>query len=249
MAVTTTPRQQVYDYVRLRLGDGLVDVELDPAHYDSALTYALQVYRQRAANSVEEGFAFLDLQLEQTEYVLPEGTVSVKNVYRRGVGTTTEGSTFFDPFQAAYVNTYLINAGRQGGLLTYELFADYQKLTFKMFGGYVTFSYNPSTRVLLIPRKITAVEKVMLHVFKYKSDDELITNIYAGPWIKSYALAQCKMMLGQAREKFSAIAGPQGGTTLNGAALKTEGTNEMAQLIEDIKTYADMSFPPYFVIG
>jgi hypothetical protein len=34
-------------------------------------------------------------------------------------------------------------------------------------------------------------------------------------------------MLGQAREKFASIAGPQGGTALNGAALKAEGQAEI----------------------
>ena len=45
------PRQEVYDYIRLRLGDGMVDVELDPEHYKSALDTAIDVYRQRGANS------------------------------------------------------------------------------------------------------------------------------------------------------------------------------------------------------
>jgi len=249
MSVATTPRQEVHEFVKLRLGDGMVDVELNPEHYDSALDFALQTYRQRAANSVEESFAFLELQQDQTEYILPVETVSVKNIYRRGVGTVAMGTSFFDPFQAAFVNTYLINAGRNGGLLTYELFADYQKLVYKMFGGFMIFSYNPYTRKLLIPRKVLDREQVMLHVFKYKTEDELLGNIYSGPWLKSFALAQAKIMLGQPREKFSTVAGPQGGTQLNGAQLKAEGLAEQAGLIEELKLYVDGSFPPYFVIG
>lgn len=227
----------------------MVDVELDPNDYESALDFSIQTYRQRAANSVEESFAFLELQMDQTEYILPAETISVKNIYRRGVGTATQGSSFFDPFQAAFVNTYLINAGRNGGLLTYELFADYQKLVYKMFGGFMIHMYNPYTRLLTIPRKVLSNEQVMLHVFKYKTEDELIGNIYSGPWLKSYALSQAKMILGQAREKFAQIAGPQGGTQLNGAQLKAEGLAEQDKLIEELKLYVDGSFPPYFVIG
>jgi GTPase involved in cell partitioning and DNA repair len=44
------------------------------------------------------------------------------------------------------------------------------------------------------------------------------------------------MMLGQAREKFAQIAGPQGGSSLNGAALKSEAQAEMDKLMEDLKT-------------
>ena len=44
----------------------------------------------------------------------------------------------------------------------------------------------------------------------------------AEQWIKDYTLASCKYMLGEAREKFATIAGPQGGTSLNGSTLKAE---------------------------
>lgn len=35
MAVTT--KQEVYDYVNTLLGGGMIDVELDPIHYETAL--------------------------------------------------------------------------------------------------------------------------------------------------------------------------------------------------------------------
>jgi GTPase involved in cell partitioning and DNA repair len=39
------------------------------------------------------------------------------------------------------------------------------------------------------------------------------------------------MIIGEAREKFSTIAGPQGGGSLNGAAMKAEAKTEMDSLI------------------
>ena len=42
-------------------------------------------------------------------------------------------------------------------------------------------------------------------------------------------------MLGEARSKFATIAGPQGGSTLNGDALKAEATAEMEKLEEEVK--------------
>jgi hypothetical protein len=243
------PRQEVYDYIRLRLGDGMVDVELDPEHYKSALDQAIEVYRQRGANSTEESYAFLEMTPETMEYELPEEIVTVKNIYRRGVGTQSTGSTYFDPFQAAYVNTYLINSGRLGGLLTYELFAQYQELSMRMFGGYIVYHFDSSTRILRIPRKFQATEIVALHVHNYKPDITLLGDIYIKPWLKSYALAEAKMMLGQAREKFGNIAGPQGGTSLNGASLKSEAQAEKESLLTDLKNFQDNSMPLTWVIG
>ena len=39
--------------IELRLGGGMIDVELDPEHYELAADKALQKYRQRAENAVE----------------------------------------------------------------------------------------------------------------------------------------------------------------------------------------------------
>jgi hypothetical protein len=58
-----------------------------------------------------------------------------------------------------------------------------------------------------------------------------------------------KYTLGEARSKFAQIAGPQGGTTLNGEALKNEAKEEMDKLIEDLKNYVDGSTPITFIIG
>ena len=46
-----------------------------------------------------------------------------------------------------------------------------------------------------------------------------------------------------------AIAGPQGGGTLNGTAMKAEGTAIMEKGIEELKMYVDGSQPITFVIG
>jgi hypothetical protein len=62
-------------------------------------------------------------------------------------------------------------------------------------------------------------------------------------------VANCKMIIGEAREKFGTIAGPQGGGTLNGAAMKSEAQVLMDKLLEDLKNYVDGSEPLYWVIG
>ena len=47
MAVdVTTLRKDIQDYIYLRLGGDMVDVELDPAHYDMCVNQALRRYRQ-----------------------------------------------------------------------------------------------------------------------------------------------------------------------------------------------------------
>lgn len=340
-------RNDIVDYIRLRLGDQIVDVELDKEHYELAMKQALAKYRQRAPNASEESYAFLDLLPETQEYILPNYITEVRQIFRRGIGSTS-GTTAsqFEPFSSGYLNTYMLVAGRVGGLTNYELFAQYQELSMKMFGGFMNFTWNRVTKKLTIVRKIpqyghsyfskqsltssgTAVgstitivtatpqvlstgdslyiqncgvsgysgqyvvdtvdalgttitvtatqtlgattvtgyqlsqtqiwspqvdgqgntESILLWIYNYKPDAMLLSDPMVYPWLQDYALAFCKTILGQARGKFASIAGPQGGTQLNGAALMSEGQAEMEKLEQDLKDYIDGSTPLYWVTG
>ena len=342
-------RNDMIDYIRLRLGDQIVDIELDKEHYDLAIKQALVKYRQKAQNAVEESYAFLDLIPNVQEYILPNYIMEVRQIFRRGIGASP-GSTAsqFEPFSSGYLNTYMLVAGRVGGLLSYELFAQYQELAMTMFGGYINYTWNRVTKKLTLVRKIpydngTAVplnsltasglaagstitmvlqspqtsvypdssiyiqncpvrgygaeyrvvtidptstiitvianqtlgsvavtgsdlqkttawipdydsgtnnmESVLLWIFNQKPDSMLLSDPMVYPWLQDYALAFAKSILGQARGKFSTLAGPQGGTTLNGAALMAESAAEMAQLEDDLKNYVDGSQPLTWVIG
>jgi hypothetical protein len=252
-------KQSVYDYCKTMLGDGMIDVELDPKHYETALSRALAVFRQRSDNAVEESYAFLTLKVDQNEYILPKEIQTVRAIFRRGIGSVT-GTTAsqFEPFSSGYLNTYMLVAGRVGGLTNYELFVDYQKLAMKMFGGFMNYTFNPTTKKLTIIRKmpyqgtnpqIEQQESVLLWCYNVKPDQMIFNDTYAFPWIQEYAYSFAKRILGQAYSKFSQIAGPQGGTSLNGSALVTEAQAEMDKLEQELKDYVDGAVPMTWVIG
>jgi hypothetical protein len=250
MASLSEQKKDIIDYIRFRLGDQMVDVELDREHYNMAIKQSLIKYRQRAERAEERSYAFLDLVHDTQEYILPKEIMSVERVYRRGIGGLTGGGSQFEPFSSGYLNTYMLQAGRVGGLVNYELFASYQKLTMVMFGGYITFDFNPATKKLVIHRKMVGdVESVLLEVHNYKPDQVLLNDHRCFPWIQDYAYSMAKHMLGEAREKFQTIVGPQGGTSLNGQVLKSEAKEEMAKLEEDLGKYADASTPLTWVVG
>jgi len=338
-------RAEIIDYIRMRLGDGLVDVELEKEHYEMAIKQSLIKYRQRSANAVEESYAFLDLLPETQEYILPREIQSVRQVFRRGIGSVT-GTTAsqFEPFASGYLNTYMLVAGRVGGLTNYELFASYQKQAMTMFGGHIMYTFNPVTKKLVLTRKIpdgghsyarvqtltstgtavgstitvtvsqpyfvhpgdtliinncpyaefngmytiqavsgnnltisitsynelrvtsisgwdlsktqvysTAVDSIaescLLWVYNVKPDQMLFNDPYALPWLQEYAYSFAKFTLGEARSKFNQIAGPQGGASLNGDALKSEAKEEMDKLEQQLKDNVEGNLPMTWVIG
>ena len=296
-------------------------------------------------------YAFLDLYPETQEYILPNTIMDIKAVYRRGIGSVT-GTTAsqFEPFASGYLNTYMLVAGRVGGLTNYELFVDYQKLAIRMFGGWMNFTWNKVTKKLTLVRKLpfqnsgttfrikslsatgteigslvtfqissqnpwqgtsvgstikisncpvagyngvytvnsvdptqqiftfyntaplgatvvndmelaatfvsapdnpndAVTETVLLHLYNHKPDIMLLNDPQTFPWIQDYAYALTSISIGQAREKFSTIAGPQGGTQLNGTALKNEGTELLKDLDQQIKNFVDGGSPLTWVTG
>ena len=351
LTAVTSLKNDITDYIRLRLGDQIVDVEADSDHYEMGIKQALIRYRKKSSNSVEESYAFLDLYPETQEYILPNTVMDVKAIYRRGIGSVT-GTTAsqFEPFASGYLNTYMLVAGRVGGLASYELFVDYQKLAMRMFGGFMNFTWNKVSKKITLVRKIpfqgsgatlrlrsltasgtvpgstvtfqisnqgpwngvsvgstvaitncpvagyngtyiittvdptqqiftflntaalgatvvndmslastyvsspsspdnAVTETVLVHIYNYKPDIMLLNDPQVFPWIQDYAYALVLISVGNAREKFATIAGPQGGTSLNGAVLKQEGNELLLKLDEEIKNYVDGGAPLTWITG
>jgi hypothetical protein len=252
MTENENERQKVIDYCKTMLGDGMIDVELDPVHYNTAIDRALNKFRQRSSNAVEESYAFLTVEVDKNDYTLPSEVMAVRQIFRRSIGSRSgggQGGTLFEPFNLAYSNTYLLTATNMGGLATYYAFASYQKQVGKMFGSEINFTYNKTTKKLTLMQRPRSEEEVLLWVYNYRPDFNLIQDPFANQWLKDYSLASCKIMLGEAREKFATIASPQGGTQLNGTALKNEGKAEIEILEQDLVNYKDGGTPLTFVIG
>ena len=252
MANLTTEKQEIFDYVFNSLGGGMVDVELDPAHYETAVKDALDRFRQRSDNAVEESYIFLPLVQDQNDYTLADEIIEVRQIFRRSIGSRSgggDGGTLFEPFNLAYTNTYLLASSNMGGVATYNMFSQFQELVGRMFGSFIEFKWNTTTKKLTILQRPRQGEEVLMYVYMYRPDTELFKDYLAKKWIKDYTLAKCKYMLGEARSKFNTIAGPQGGTTLNGDALKQEAIAEMERLDAEVKTQTAGGQGYSFLIG
>jgi hypothetical protein len=244
-------KQNLIDYVRLMLGDQIIDIELDPAHYEAAYQKTIGVYRQRANNAYEESYSFLELVKDVNIYTLPQEVITVRQIFRRTFGDSVGPfASNFDPFAQASLNVYLMNFNVAGGLATYDFYSQYVELAARMFGGYMNYTWNPVTKKLQLIRDPKGTgEQVLIWTYNLKPEINLLSDYQISQWIKDYMVAACKMIIGEAREKFASIAGPQGGSTLNGAAMKLEAQTQMDAKIEELKNYVDASQPLTWVIG
>lgn len=243
-------KQDVFDYVRFSLGDGMVDVELDPDHYEQAYKQTFIRYRQLSANALEESYSFLALTRDENTYTLPDEVITVRQIFKRNIGANAGTSSQFEPFEAGFVNFYMIQSGRVGGLATFAMYNMYLKEAAKMFGGYMNYTYNRVTKQITLMRRPQADnETVLLWTENYKPDFILLRDQYALPWIRDYTLALCMRSLGQARGKFASLPGPSGGTQLNGDALLQASLAMIEKLELEVHNSQTGETPMWFVIG
>ncbi len=244
-------KEQLFQSLRYRLGEGIIDLELDPPHFEAAYNYAIKVYRQRAQNATVESYTLLSLEAHKDTYTLPSEFIGVRQVFRRTIGLETgPSSSSFDPFSSAILNTYLLNYNYSGGLATYDFYAGYIELAARMFGGYIVYTFNPVTKEIRLVRNIKGSgEQILIWADIQRPEAELLQDPGAGVWIGDWTLSQLKLIMGEGREKFGTIVGPGGGTSLNGTALKAEGAAMQLTLLEDLKRYVDYSQPLTWVQG
>jgi hypothetical protein len=184
-------------------------------------------------------------------YTLPSEFINVRCIYRRTIGLETgPGASSFDPFSSAILNTYLLNYNYAGGMATYDFYAGYVELAARMFGGYVVYTFDPVTKVIRIVRDPKATgEQILIWADVQRTEEVLLQDPGAGVWIEDFVLAVLKGIIGEAREKFATIAGPGGGTSLNGSAMKAESKALQEQLIDELKRYVDYSQPLTWIQG
>lgn len=244
-------KESMFDNIRFRLGDGIVDLELDPEHYEAAYNIAIKVYRQRAENSVQETYTLLTVQKDQDTYTLPAEFINVRQCFRRTIGLETgPGASSFDPFSSAILNTYLLNYNYAGGLATYDFYAGYVELAARMFGGFVIYTFDPVSKTIRFVRDFKGSgEQILIWADIMRPETTLLQDPGIAPWLENYVLATCTIIIGQAREKFSTIQGPGGGTALNGAAMKAEGLAAQEALHKDLRDYVDYSQPLTWIQG
>jgi len=246
-----TEKQKLIDQVLVLLSNNLVEIDLSINDLTTSLDIALQRYRQRSSNATQEGVFFLTLQPEVQTYTLPKEIIEVSKIYRQGLGANsgqTNGNQY-DPFSLAYTNLYLLQPTGQGDLATFYYYSSWLETAGKLFGATYDFRWDSRTSRLTIIRHQIVTEDVGIVAYMDVSDDLLISGRYSGPWIRNYTLALCKMILGNAYEKFAGIPGPQGQISLNGAQLKAEAVAEMAALEVEINTYQDGGTPLPFIYG
>jgi len=243
-------KEELKREVLLSLGHTGIDVELESTDLDFCIQLAFETYRNRSAGATEQSFAKMWLREGQSEYTLPKEIMDVKKLYRRSLGNIAGQGNSIDPFELAFTNLYLLQSGKPGGLLTYDLYHQFNETAGRMFGRDINFLFNKVTKKLTVERSPRFDEEILIETYNFIPDEILLQNFMIKPWLRNWAIAEGKGILAQIRGKYSVISsGPGGGTTLNAGELLQQSKDEKEQLLEDIRNLVDGAKPLGWVIG
>lgn len=245
-------REKLKDTITQMLGAGAVEVEITDGQLEIAIDNAVANYRAWSSASKEEAFLHMKLYPSESSYVLPTEVEIVRRIYRRGNGVVSGNSSTVDPFSLAYSNAYLLSAVRGstgGGLLTYDLYHQFDETVARLFGREIIFQWNPVNKKLILDRDIRGEEEVLLHVYQNTPEPMLFQQQMSYPWLRDWALSEAMMMLGRNRSKFATLPGPQGTFSMDGSELRQEAAAMQEQLKQRLRNYEDGSTPLAFIIG
>ncbi len=112
--------------------------------------------------------------------------------------------------------------------------SSYIKEMEQLFATRVVYHWNEKNRQLKLFQHIITHERVLVEAFIERTEQDLLTSRETSLWIKKWALAEAKHILGQTRGKYVNLAGPNGSTSLNAQDLLSQATDEKGKLQEEL---------------
>jgi hypothetical protein len=254
---TPDERRELMDTLRFMLGYPQVDVELTKDNLDRCVTFAIEQLRSRSSLGYKRGFFFLDVQSGQQKYVLSNKKIGYNKIVNIGAVyrftsaflSSAHGSGVY----GQVVLQHLYNMGTYD-LTSMHLVAQYIETMEMMFATRLTFHWDEPSRRLDLYNSFGYRERVLMDTTIERTEQEILKDRWSKNWIRQWALAEAKEMLGHVRSKFGSLPGAGGGISLNGSELLSQADTMKQALLSEIDDYIvndaeDLGMGTQFLIG
>jgi len=219
--------EDVREYVKLRLGAGIIRVELKDEHIDAAAWEGLRIYsRYRPLRR----FVAVQLIENITEYQMDKDVLGiykmdfVHNQVSLAVVEDIFHRRYYEPIHDMdqYI-IYLQYIDTLKRVLSIEPEWHFER-ALREGQSPILYIHAPNQANTILALAVCVVKRPLHHV-PYLHED----------WIQRYALAFCKEILGRVRGKWQNIPAPAGGQGLDAATLLSEAKEELRELDAEIR--------------
>jgi len=226
--------ENIKNYILLNLGYPVIRVELTEQHLLLSIIEAVGVFYKHAAMS--HGYRVVPVGADNTitipddinkeriiDIVFPQGVLDTFQRSIAGGGGITDDTGMYVIATHEYGNL-LENFDMVGWYLYQQRLEDFKKLASYDYGWEIL-----NNKIVLYPAR-RQIPHVGIVYQQLPTDQELDNE----QWIKDWALARAKHILGTIRSKLSAYNAAGMNIAPDGDALKSEAKEEMAALKEEL---------------
>tara|TARA_Y100001963_G_C6791691_1_gene455822 strand:+ start:6646 stop:7401 length:756 start_codon:yes stop_codon:yes gene_type:complete len=247
-----TSRATLIDYCKRRLGDPVLEINVDEDQMEDRIDEALQYYQEFHSDATKRTYLkHLITGTDVTnEYIdISSDIIFVSKLFP--ISSSFNSSyNFFDIKYQMMLNDIADLQNWAGDLAYYEQMQQYLSLLDMKLNGTPQVQFSRRENRLYIfgdfgDEDIKAGEYIIAEVYTIL-DPDTNTSIYNDMWLKEYSTALIKQQWGQNLIKFEGMQLP-GGVTLNGRQMYDDASGEIEKLRENIRLEHEL--PPDFLVG
>jgi len=249
---TPASRQELIDYSLRRLGEPVIEVNVDEDQLQDKVDDALIYYRDYHSDATKKIYLkhLITADDVANEYItLSSEIIFVSKLFPIS-STFNTSFNFFDIKYQMMLNDIADLQNYAGDLAYYEQMQQYLSLLDMKLNGSPQVQYSRRENRLYIfgdfnDDDIKAGDYIVAEVYQIISEDDQ-SSIWNDRWLKDYTTALIKQQWGQNLIKFEGMTLP-GGVQLNGRQLYDDATADLERLREVIRLEHEL--PPDFFVG
>lgn len=245
-------RGTLIDYCKRKLGDPVIEINVDDDQIDDRIDEALAVFYQYHSDATVKTYLkhLVTAEDVSNEYItIPSNTIYVSKLFPVASNFNSTRN-FFDIKYQMMLNDMSSIVNFSGELAYYQQMQQYLSLLDTTLNGHPQVNFSVHENRLYIfgdfaDKDIVAGDYIIAEVYK-TIDPNTNTSVYNNRFVREYATALIKQQWGQNLIKFEGMQLP-GGVTMNGRQLYDDATSEIKELDEKIRL--EYELPPDFFVG
>lgn len=250
MAVTS--RELLKEYCLRKLGEPVIEVNVDPDQLDDRVDEALQKYREFHADATTRVFIKHQMTADDISngYItIPSNIIFLSRMF--ALSSSFQSSrNFFDIKYQMMLNDIADMHNYMGDLAYYEQMQQYLSLLdMKLNGAPITTFSRRQNRLYIhgdtVDGDLVAGDYIVVEAYEIV-DGSTYSSLWDDMWLKKYTAALIKRQWGTNLLKFEGMQLP-GGVTLNGRQLYEDSIQEIERLEEELRLTFEL--PPDMFVG
>ena len=244
-------RQTLIDYCLRRLGDPVIEINVDEDQIEDKVDDTLQLYQEYHSDASYR--TYLKHEITPTdvtnEYIpISQNVLYVSQMFP--INRTFSGVNMFDIKYQMMLNSLGDFLNFSGGLSYYYQMNQYLDTIDQLLHGNPRTTWSRHQDRLYIwgewqDNDLQAGDFVIAEVYTVVEPDQH-TSVYNDMFVKNYLTASIKHQWGTNMSKFEGMQLP-GGVTVNGRQILDDATAELEKLEEKLRL--EQELPPDFFMG